>query len=79
MITRIWHGWTTTANAEPYEKLLKEEVFKGIRSRKIHGFHGIRLLRRVVRDEVAVVPPHARALLSRFDARSQHYENRPAT
>ena len=24
--------------------------------------------------EVAVVPPKARALLSRFDARSQHYE-----
>lgn len=26
--------------------------------------------------EVAVVPPEARALLSRFDARSQHYEVR---
>lgn len=26
--------------------------------------------------EVAVVPPRARALLSRFDARSQHYEVR---
>jgi len=26
--------------------------------------------------EVAVVPPKARALLSRFDARSQHYELR---
>ena len=26
--------------------------------------------------EVAVVPPKARALLSRFDARSQHYEIR---
>ena len=24
--------------------------------------------------ELAVVPPKARALLSRFDARSQHYE-----
>jgi len=28
--------------------------------------------------EVAVVPPKARALLSRFDARSQHYEIRIA-
>jgi heme-degrading monooxygenase HmoA len=28
--------------------------------------------------EVAVVPPKARALLSRFDARSQHYEVRAA-
>ena len=26
--------------------------------------------------EQAVVPPHARAILSRFDARSQHYEVR---
>jgi hypothetical protein len=26
--------------------------------------------------EVAVVPPTARALLSRFDARSQHYDVR---
>jgi heme-degrading monooxygenase HmoA len=26
--------------------------------------------------EIAVVPPHARALLSRFDARSQHYQVR---
>jgi hypothetical protein len=26
--------------------------------------------------EIAVVPPKARALLSRFDARSQHYEVR---
>ena len=28
--------------------------------------------------EVAVVPPKARALLARFDARSQHYEVRAA-
>jgi hypothetical protein len=28
--------------------------------------------------EVAVVPPKARALLSRFDARSQHYEVKAA-
>jgi heme-degrading monooxygenase HmoA len=28
--------------------------------------------------EVAVVPPRARAVLSRFDARSQHYEIRIA-
>jgi hypothetical protein len=28
--------------------------------------------------EVAVVPPAARALLSRFDARSQHYQVRAA-
>lgn len=28
MITRIWHGWTTPANAPEYEKLLLNEIFK---------------------------------------------------
>jgi len=100
MICRIWHGWTTDANADAYERLLREEVFVGIRGRHISGFHGIELLRRPVANEVefstmmwfesldavrtfagedhelAVVPPAARAILSRFDARSTHYEVR---
>ena len=29
MIKRIWHGWTTHANADRYEALLKEEIFPG--------------------------------------------------
>ena len=98
MIGRIWHGWTTPANADPYESLLKSEIFQGIQDRQIDGYRGIQLLRRSVEHEVefvtimwfdsleavrtfagedyevAVVPPEARALLSRFDARSQHYE-----
>jgi heme-degrading monooxygenase HmoA len=98
MIGRIWHGWTTPANADAYEELLKNEVFTGIRDRQIAGFQGIQLFRRILGDEVefitiiwfdtieavrafagedyeaAVVPQKARALLSRFDARSQHYE-----
>jgi heme-degrading monooxygenase HmoA len=98
MISRIWHGWTTPANADAYESLLKSEVFQGIRDREIAGYRGIHLLRRDLEDEVefvtimwfdsmeavrifagedyeaAVVPPKARAVLSRFDARSQHYE-----
>jgi heme-degrading monooxygenase HmoA len=100
MISRIWHGWTTPANADAYETLLKNEIFVGIAGRQIAGYRGIHLLRRdlghevefvtvmwfasleAVRAfagedyEVAVVPPKARALLSRFDARSQHYEVR---
>ena len=100
MINRIWHGWTTPANADAYEALLKEEIFAGIAGREIPGYRGIQLLRRKVRDEVefvtimtfdtldavrnfagidleaAVVPPRARALLARFDERSQHYEIR---
>ena len=98
MISRIWHGWTTPANADVYEGLLKEEIFVGIAGRKIEGYQGIHLLRRDVGEEVefvtimwfdsldavrvfagddyevAVVPPKARAVLSHFDARSQHYE-----
>ena len=98
MISRVWHGWTTLANADAYEELLKSEIFTGIRDRQIAGYRGIQLFRRNLGDEVefvtvmwfdtieavqafagedyeaAVVPKKARALLSRFDARSQHYE-----
>ncbi len=100
MISRVWHGYTTPANADAYETLLKEEIFIGIRGRKIAGFREIQLFRRTAGSEVefitvmwfdsldavrafagedyeaAVVPPKARAVLSRFDARSQHYEVR---
>jgi antibiotic biosynthesis monooxygenase (ABM) superfamily enzyme len=98
MISRVWHGWTTPANADAYEALLKSEIFTGIRDRQIVGYRGIHLFRRNLGDEVefvtvmwfdtieavrafagedyevAVVPQKARTLLSRFDARSQHYE-----
>ena len=100
MIGRIWHGWTTSANADAYEALLKSEIFLGIQNRRLAGYRGIQLFRRDLKDEVefmtimwfetldgvrafagddyeaAVVPPKARRLLSRFDARSQHYEVR---
>jgi heme-degrading monooxygenase HmoA len=103
MISRVWHGWTTPANADAYETLLKNEIFIGIRNRQIVGYRGIHLLRRNLGDEVefvtvmwfdsfdavrafagadyevAVVPPKARALLSRFDQRSQHYEVKAET
>lgn len=100
MIARLWHGWTTPANADAYERLLQEEIFRGIAGRSIPGYRGIELLRRNDGDLVefvtlmrfdsldavrafagqdysaAVVPPAARALLLRFDARSAHYEVR---
>ncbi len=55
MISRIWHGWTTPTNADVYEGLLKEEIFTGIQQRKIRGFAGIQLLRRVAGVEVEFV------------------------
>ena len=100
MICRIWHGWTSSGNADAYEHLLRTEIFQGIAARGIPGFHGIELLRRLAGDsvefvtlmwfesleavrafagddyEAAVVPPAARALLQRFDARSAHYDVR---
>jgi hypothetical protein len=98
VISRIWHGWTTPANADAYESLLRSEIFPWIEGRRLTGFRGIQLLRRDLGDsvefvtimwfdsmesvrafagddpEAAVVLPAARALLARFDARSQHYE-----
>ncbi len=55
MIGRIWHGWTTPANADIYENLLKEEIFVGIQGREIPGYHGIHLFRREVGDEVEFI------------------------
>ena len=49
MITRVWHGWTTPANAPKFEALLEEEIFVGIARREIPGYHGISLLKRTVR------------------------------
>ena len=55
MICRVWHGWTTPADADAYEQLLRREVFGGIAQRAIAGYHGIELLRRIDGDEVAFV------------------------
>jgi len=46
MIVRLWHGWTTAANADAYERLLRTEIFTGIAAKGIAGYHGIELLRR---------------------------------
>ncbi|MDH3496742.1 MAG: antibiotic biosynthesis monooxygenase [Gemmatimonadota bacterium] len=96
-IARIWHGRTSAANADAYERLLQREIFPAIAARNSPGFRGIELLRRTLDDgvefvtimrfdsldavrafagsdyEAAVIPPAARALLDRFDARSAHY------
>src|SRR5262245_55015290 len=55
MICRIWHGWTTPANADAYETLLRQEIFTGIAERNLHGYHGIELLRRAGDKEVEFV------------------------
>ena len=55
MISRVWHGWTTRANADAYERLLREEIFVDIDNRHLEGFIGIQLLRRELDDEVEFV------------------------
>lgn len=55
MIKRIWHGWTTHANADRYEALLKEEIFPGIEAKQVPGYRGIQLLRREHADEVEFI------------------------
>jgi hypothetical protein len=55
VISRIWHGWTTHANADAYEALLRSEIFPWIEGRHITGFHGIQLLRRQLEDSVEFV------------------------
>ncbi|UCH64310.1 MAG: antibiotic biosynthesis monooxygenase [Fidelibacterota bacterium] len=55
MISRIWQGWTSPANADVYEAMLKEEIFVGIEDRHIRGFKGIQLLRRDAGEEVEFV------------------------
>lgn len=55
MICRIWHGWTALAEADAYEALLRDEIFRGIADRLTEGFHGIELLRRTAGDEVEFV------------------------
>lgn len=55
MIQRIWHGWTTLANADAYERLLREQIFPGILARGIAGLHDLEAWRRQVDEEVEFV------------------------
>jgi antibiotic biosynthesis monooxygenase (ABM) superfamily enzyme len=60
VITRLWRGWTTTGDADAYERFLLEELFPSMRD--IPGFHGADVLRRRDGDEVAFVT------LTRFES-----------
>ena len=53
MIGRLWHGWTTEANAEAYQRALAREVLPGIE--RIDGYRGAYLLRRAVPQGVEFV------------------------
>ncbi len=52
MIARVWHGWTTRAQADIYEALLRERIFPGIFAKQVPGFLRIELFRRDLDQEV---------------------------
>ena len=60
MIARVWRGWTTRENADPYQELLGTTVLPGID--RVRGFRGAELLRRDVGDEVEFMT------VTRFDS-----------
>jgi heme-degrading monooxygenase HmoA len=43
MITRVWHGWASTANADAYQEHFKTEVLRHLG--QIDGFRGAQLWR----------------------------------
>ncbi len=55
MIARLWRGWTSQANADAYEALLRTRIFPAILGRGVGGFRRIELLRRDLGDEVEFV------------------------
>ena len=52
MICRFWRGWTTFDNADIYENMLKEEIFKSIEDKHLAGYDKIQLFRHESKDEV---------------------------
>ena len=52
MICRLWRGWTSRENAEPYEVVVRNQVIPGIEERRIAGFLHIDLMKRDLGAEV---------------------------
>jgi hypothetical protein len=53
MIARVWHGYTTPANADAYQAMLQPELLPGLSTMK--GFRGSYLLRRAHGGEVEFI------------------------
>lgn len=52
MILRLWRGWTTPANADRYEELIRTTIFPGILARSTAGLEGLELFRRPIEAEI---------------------------
>jgi hypothetical protein len=55
MLCRFWRGWTTQSNADIYEKVLKDSIFKEIEEREIVGYERFQLFRNDKNDEVEFI------------------------
>jgi heme-degrading monooxygenase HmoA len=53
MIMRLWHGWTRQADADEYDRLLRNDILPGIH--RIRGYKGCWLLRRAADKEIEFV------------------------
>jgi heme-degrading monooxygenase HmoA len=53
MICRLWHGWTTPATADDYERYLRDELYPRLEGAA--GYRGHHVLRRPAGDEVEFV------------------------
>jgi heme-degrading monooxygenase HmoA len=53
MIMRIWHGYTSSGNADAYEEFLQRVVLPGIH--RVQGYLGAWLLRQPKGDEVEFI------------------------
>jgi len=54
-IKRVWHGWTTLANADKYQTVLLNDVIPGIEAKQIPGFQKIEVLRIELDEEIEFV------------------------
>ena len=52
MIARIWHGYTTPANADAYEQFLKTEFLPAVEKKNIEGYKKFQLFRKTADDEI---------------------------
>jgi hypothetical protein len=56
VICRLWHGWTEPADADAYERYLREELYPRLeRELAGRGYRGYQILRRSEEAEVAFV------------------------
>lgn len=52
MICRLWRGWTSPADADAYERIVRDDVIPGIEARNIPGFRHVDLMRRDLDGEI---------------------------